>query len=259
VSSAVLRALLVVSCGSALGCADLRPDLMLVEHVVFEGADRATVASLRHLSDLHNGDRTWEVDVEAVARAVERHPWVAQASAEVVAPATVVVRVVEHEPIALLSQPPAREGDPAAGLYYVDATGLPFMRAHPSDLDYPVITGIGPELARSHPSLPRLAGQEALRLLDEINGRRLVAPGAVSEIVVDAQRGFSVRLVGGARVEFAFVDIERQVDRLEALVTREGVRLDRPILVDVAPAGVAIVRPLDLGGAPGAGASFSSG
>lgn len=254
-----MLALGVLACSWSTGCADLRPDLMLVEHVTFEGADRATPAALRHLADLHNGVRTWEVDTAAVARAVERHPWVERASAEVVGPSTVVVRVVEHEPVALLSQPASREGDPAAGLYYVDATGLPFMRAHPSDLDYPIITGIGPDLARAHPSLPRLAGEEALHLLDELTVRRLVSSDVVSEIAVDAQRGFSVRLVGGARVEFGFVDIEGQVDRLEALVTREGVRLDRPILVDVAPAGVAIVRPLDTSGAAGAAGSFSSG
>src|SRR5690606_17800282 len=102
-----------------------RPDCMLVERVVFEGRARAGEAALRHLADLPNGTTIWSVDLDAVARGVERHPWVRSARAVREWPDRVVVHVEEYEPVALLHYDRT---------YYVDRDGTPFLADATGDL-----------------------------------------------------------------------------------------------------------------------------
>lgn len=211
-----------------------RPDRMLVEHVVFEGAERAEAGELRHLLDLRNGTRIWEVDADALARAAERHPWVASAQARIDWPHTVVVEVEERQAVAVLHSDRA---------LYIDATGRPFLGARAHEADLPQLTGFGPELARLHPDLPAMAVRDALWLLDQLEQRGLAAPEAVSEVSFSEVRGFTVH-VGLARLVFGHGDLPRQIDRLERLVREQGVDLGQPTFVDLAPPSVAIVRPL---------------
>lgn len=225
-----------------LAWALVRPDLMVVERVTFEGYQRATPAQLRHLSDLRNGTTIWEVDLGDLASRLQRHPWVASVVARRRLPGTVAVEVVEHEPAVLLAW--------SSELFYVDAQGRPFLRADSSDLDYPVVTGIGPELQARHPQLPRLALADASWLVAQLDERGLIPAASISEIAFHASRGFTVQLSGSgpdrrtAEVLFGFGDYERQLEHLASLLDR-GVDLTSPLHVDVAPPTVAIVRPLD--------------
>lgn len=232
----------VAAVSASLVVVALRPDRLYVEHVVFEGADRAAPGELRHLSDLANGTTMWDVDLDVVAAGVARHPWVRAARAERRWPATVVVQVEEHEPAALL----AFEG----GLFYVDADGTPFLRASADDLDHPVITGIDPELGVRHPALPRLAARDALWVLEALDERALLPRDRVSEVAFHPLRGYTIRLSGGtaeapaSEVLFSVGAYERQLARLAALLDR-GVDLTGSVHVDLGPERVAIVRPVD--------------
>lgn len=212
-----------------------RPDCMLVERVVFDGHERAGLAELRHLADLPNGTTIWSVDLEAVARGVERHPWVRRARAVRQWPDRVVVDIEEYVPVALLHYDRT---------YYVDRDGTPFLADATNDLDHPSITGIGPELERAHPDLPRLAVRDALWLIDELDARGLIPREQISEIAFSRTQGFTVH---GPRARFAFGvdDLENRLARLERLLTEGRVHPNSPLLVDLAPATVAIVRPLD--------------
>jgi len=209
----------------------LRPAAWLVEQVVFEGAHRATNAELRHLSDLRNGTRIWDVDAEAIARGVARHPWVARAQVTREWPRTVRIRLDEHVPVALVHQDEE--------LLVLSAQGVPFARALPGDLDFPHITGTD---ASGHPDLPALIAREGLGLLARLDERGLVPRSAVSEVAFSDTLGFTV-IAGRGRLAFAHDHLDRQVDRLAALVAR-GVDPLGPQYVDLAPATVAIVRPL---------------
>ncbi|MCO4747456.1 MAG: FtsQ-type POTRA domain-containing protein [Proteobacteria bacterium] len=213
----------------------VRPDLMMVERVEFVGQGRADSPSLRHLSDIRNGTTIWSVDVDGARQGVERHPWVRSATARRVFPDTVRIEVEERTPIALLR---------LDGLYYVDRDGEVFLEVDGSDLDYPVLTGIDDSLAKLHPDLPRLAVRDALALIDALDDRGLVARPEVSEVAFASTRGFTVHTLGGARIRFGLDGRERQVDRLARLVEQD-IDLSVPVLVDLAPASVAIVRPLE--------------
>lgn len=225
--------------GTAAACALLvRPDLMLVEQVAFEGVRHARPGALRHLTDIRNGTTIWSIDLEAAARGVERHPWVRSARASRQWPDTVTVEVEEYVPVAILHYD---------DLYYVDADGLPFLRGNLPDLDFPNLTGIEPSLERRHPGLPGLATRDALALLSDLDERGLAGAGVVSEIAFSETRGFTVH-IGPSRVLLGLEDIDGQLDRLSTLVERGEVDLSEPTWVDLAPASVAIVRPLDIPG-----------
>lgn len=238
-----LRTLVTIAvvCGS-IGVLLLvvRPEQWLVERVEFEGQRRATVAELRHLSDLRNGTAVWQVDADRVADQLERHPWVRSATVTVTWPRTVHVEIVEHQPVALLHR---ESNDPAEGaLVYVDEEGAPFLPARPGDLDYPHLTGFEPELSRLHPELGPLAIQDALWLITTLDDRGLVARDRVSEVAFSRTVGFTL-VTDEARLVFGHGDLAGQIDRLSLLVS-QGLSLDSPTYVDLAPATVAIVRPL---------------
>jgi hypothetical protein len=225
-----------------------RPDLMLVEHVVFVGSDRAAEGELRHLADLRNGTTMWGVDLARAGGGVARHPWVRGATAVRRWPDTIVIEVDEYRPAALL------QGE---GLSYVDAEGAVFLqvptdsaRAASWDLDLPVITGLDPSLRRLHPDLPGLVVGDALSLLAELDERGFVSRDRVSEVNFSTSRGFTVHLVGGARVIVDLEGRERQLGRL-ALLLEGGLDLSEAVLVDLAPASLAIVRPLPSPGGEG--------
>lgn len=214
----------------------VHPDRWLIERVVFEGAERARIAELRHLSDLRNGTLVWAVEPLAIATAVERHPWVRSAAVRVIWPDTVHIQVEEHRVAALL-----HEHD---RLLYIGHDGAAFLVAQPADLDYPHVTGIGRELGAKHPQLGNLAVQNALHLIDRLDREDLVAREDLSEIAFSPSLGFTVH-TSGARIVFGHGDLQRQLDRLSALVA-EGLDLRRRAYIDLAPETVAIVRPLEI-------------
>ena len=238
-----LRTLVTISvvCGG-LGMLLLvvRPEQWLVERVAFEGQRRATPAELRHLSDLRNGTAIWQVDVERVAEQLERHPWVRSATVTVAWPRTVHVDITEHRPVALLHR---ESDDPAESvIVYVDEEGTPFLPARPGDLDYPHLTGFEPELSRLHPDLGPLAIRDALWLITTLDDRGLVSRDRVSEVAFSRTVGFTL-VTDQARLVFGHGDLAQQIDRLSLLVS-QGLSLEDPTYIDLAPATVAIVRPL---------------
>jgi cell division protein FtsQ len=223
----------VVQAGIGFGL--LRPDHMLVEHVRFEGNARASEVSLRHLVDVRNGTTMWTVDLDRAGTGAAHHPWVRSATARREWPDTVVVTVDEYRPVALLA---------SNGLRYVDADGTAFLAASSDDVDYPILSGIDPDLAEAHPDLPRVVVKTALHLLDDVDASGLFTRDDVSEVHFDASVGFSVQLRSGARVIFGLDGQQHELERLASLV-RRGVDLHQRVLVDLAPESIAIVRPLD--------------
>lgn len=231
---AAAAALLSVTTTVVAAGLTLRPDLWVVEQVRFEGADRAGAKGLRHLADLRNGTTVWAVDAQAVAQGVERHPWVRSAEGRFEWPATVVVDIEEHRPVALLASGP---------MHYLDAEGLPFAPANTDDLDYPVITGIEPGLAELQPEVPRKAIRSALELLAAVDATGVIPEGQVAEVNFSSTRGFTVYVSGGARILFDLENFDAQSERLAQLAAA-GVDVTEALHIDLVPESVAIVRPI---------------
>lgn len=247
----VFLSLLVATALVAMGWLVVRPDDMFVERLEFVGNVRATWSELRHLSEVRNGSRLWEVDLPTVTGGVSRHPWVAAVRTERRFPSTLVVHVEEHTPVAMLAL--------GEEMFYVDASGRAFLRVQSDDLDHPVITGIEPQFAEHDERLPGLVLHDALWLLEQLDTRNLIPRSRVSELRFHRSRGFTLQTAGStqghptAEILFGVGDYERQLQHLGALLVR-NVDLTLPLHVDLAPERVAIVRPRDGFGPPGTAA-----
>lgn len=210
------------------------PRALMVQEVRFEGNQRASDVELRHLVDVPNGTTHLGVSDDAVANGAEQHPWVREAYVRRTWHGLVVV-VGEHRPVAL-----AQIGEE---LFYVDQFGTAFLPARSDDLDYPVIAGLGADISALHPSLERVVLRDAVALLDTADERGLVSLDAVSEVVFTPSRGFTIHMRLGSEVLFGLDGHNGQLDRLSTLMD-SGVDLSTATYVDLAPARVAIVRPL---------------
>lgn len=220
----------------------LASPLLRVARVEIEGLRRVHAAELRHLAGVSNGALLTAIDDRDVVDRVSAHPWVESVEVERVWPSTLVIRVTEHSPVAMVR----REG----ALWYVDAGGVPFLRARLDDADYPVIAGLPEELAALDARAGRLVIRDALALLDALSETTFAAEVEASEVVFSVERGFELRLVSvtdgrpGARVVVGYVRPGEARARLARLadVVANGVRLTSPVLVDVGGDRVALVR-----------------
>ncbi len=250
-SVGIVLAVCVLAVASALA----RPEVLVVERVEFDGAVRARMPALRHLADIRNGTRLWSVDPTLVSARVMRHPWVRAAETERSLDGTVRVRIQEHRPVALLAW--------GGRMLLVDEGGWPFLEADGTTVDLPVLLGVGPAEERRDPEIPRLVLRDALWLLDRLDAERLVPRHAVSDMTFEWHRGFTLRTTAisadrpPSEILFGFDDYGRQIRRLAKLV-EQGLDWTEGIYVDLAPASVAIVRPLAEPGTTGDGAPSSA-
>lgn len=219
---------------SILGTVWLKPDLLRVEKVNFSGNYRATDMSLRHLTNIRNGTYLWDVDLERAVRGVEKHPWVRTARIRRTFPNYLSISIQEHQPVAMVL---------GERLTYVNERGEQFLMANSSAVDFPMITGVGKEVRQAHPELPKAIVQEGVALLKNLEDQRLIASSEISELSFDRALGWTVYVENGARFLFGLDNLPRQLARLEQLLEQELSVFDS-VVVDLAPATVAIVKPL---------------
>jgi cell division protein FtsQ len=94
------------------------------------GNVRLTAAEVQRLAGISIGDNVLRVGIEEAVGSLERSPWVAQASVERSLPSTLVVRVVERDPVAWLRD---REGPVVVA---ADGTVLERAARRPSDIPF---------------------------------------------------------------------------------------------------------------------------
>jgi cell division septal protein FtsQ len=205
-----------------------------VTELSVSGNRHASSVALRHLADVRVGDSLAFVDLDAVVEGVSQHPWVASATVRRVFPGKLSITVVEHQTEMLLL---------ADGLYRVAGDGTVFAKARSSDLDLPILTGMGPDLAGASPVAARGVVRQALRLLSLVEESGAVPLNQVSEVRFGTDLGFSLILRNGSRIHFGYQDPAIQTNRLAALRT-VGLDLSRAHEVDLDLDGMAIVTPL---------------
>ncbi len=205
-----------------------------VHEVRFVGAERTSPVALRHLADLRTGEHLASADLGHTVVNIERHPWVSSARARRVFPSTVEIELVEHEPVLLLA---------VDGLWYLDAAGQPFRRARTDDLDYPVLTGLSPELVEQHPGLAAAASRAALATLAAAEAEGVLSSADISELNLDLERGFTVVLRSGSELVLGWTDPSERFVRVAQMVDA-GLDLDTPHRVDLGSQALAIATPL---------------
>lgn len=208
-SAAAVAAIALLAWGAwAIGW---RGDLLRVREIRFEGLSRVPAGELRELSPVGVGEHLLTADVDALAAALARHPWVASVEVRRTLPPAIEVAVTERRATALVD---------LDGLYLLDELGRVFKRATPGDgLDLPVVTGVSREdfVERQAELEPLLAG--ALALAERWNERGLGRRKVLSEIHVDPDWGVSL-FTGdeGIEVRLGTGDIPAKLERLERVL-----------------------------------------
>jgi len=190
-------------------------DYFKITSISVNGCNETSAEKVRSESGIKINSSILSLDEEAITADVkEQNGWVR--SVEIIRkwPDSVVIKIHEYEPHALIS---LVEGE-RPGLYYMDKSGEPFVQADSEmELDFPVITGlekISDEAVRSK----RI--NEALQFLRLIRANNPNLPAqSVSEINIDSEEGLVVYLVEYPfPVFFGHGDIRKKYIRLRKVL-----------------------------------------
>jgi cell division protein FtsQ len=134
--------------------------LFAARSIAVEGAAHESAAAVRAAAGVHGAPSMLRLDTGAVARRVERLPWVADASVSIRWPNTLVIRITEWEPVAYT---PARGGEFA--LLASNGRVLDDVKVRPSA--YLKVVGV----ASLPPAGSTIAGGSAVDLVDRLPQR----------------------------------------------------------------------------------------
>ena len=156
-----------------------------------QGSFNSSPDEIRTSSGITVGSSLFSVDDEAISAAVKKENlWVDQIRVSRNWPDTVILRVQEYEPYALV----AVGGGERDQLYYLDKKGTVFVKtSFGMDLDFPVITGLEDIGVIEGAAEEIMAPLELLRLAGNNNPNLPIQ--SISELHVDAQEGLVLHLV----------------------------------------------------------------
>ncbi len=153
-----------------------------VSEIVVTPTRHVRAGALLESVDLRPGLSLWRIDPEALAARLEAQPWIRRARVRREFPRRLVVDVAERVPVAILF---------LDQLYYVDSTGLAFVRVGERDpLDLPFVTGVEAAIVADERPFARHAIRRALRVLDLMRSAGL--PFRVSEVHIEREQGITV-------------------------------------------------------------------
>jgi cell division protein FtsQ len=213
--------------GALVYAADLAADYLdessgfRVERIEVAGNERLTREEVLSRAGLVPGSSIFDVDIQEARRRLLLDPWIVRAFVEKKMPATVLVRLVERRPIAILS------GDRALHLVGEDAAVIAPVRT--ADVpDLPVLTGFDLDRRRTDPVGLREELETAvdlLRLVDEVGmpGRRTIA-----ELHLSVRGGFDLIAGDGLVVHLGQGPYRPKLRRLSETVAALAARSLNP-------------------------------
>jgi len=229
---AVLFATVVGFWGGADTVAGWGEDPWRVESVEVIGAKRLSAVEVAKAAGVTPGTEFEAAEPERVARALGEHAWVAEARAARLPGGTVVLSVLEREPLAVIEARSGplgvdAEGRPFAVLDSNEARDLPRLRCEdtppPGEAD------------------ARIA--EAIRVARSLPDRGLALP---REIELKGERdpeGLVLRLPGlDARFVLGDQELDARVGKLAELMAKRPAELADAVSVDLRFAGQAVLR-----------------
>jgi len=170
----------------------------LIRTIAVEGAQRLSVAEIRRLLPFREGDRLFGVSLTDAAQRLSDQSWIAEATLYRVLPDTVVVRVQERQPSAMVRD--------AAGGWYVDRDGVVLgpQNERPGPEMF-VVDGVSVAQLRAGAWSERRRLQQALELLDLLRG-----DGVDAAVVTMRQEDEAVAAFGAWRLHFRAGHYEEQ-------------------------------------------------
>ncbi len=246
-------AFVVVSLALGIGLAALQdgrgvgwlgPELGAVDTIAVQGQDRLTSGEIAAATGVARGSALASVDPAAVEARLSALPWIAEADVLRLPPATLLVRVREREPRALLV---AQAADGNGRL--VDETGAPFDSAPIAD-ELPLLVG-GGALASGERYEVLAEALELLAALDAAGIQSLADDqGRVALHLPESDSPEGWVVDGAARVVLGHDGLEGRLGRLAELLRSDvlAAREDNARLrIDLRFAQQAVLRDLSAG------------
>lgn len=187
-----------------------------LKSITVAGTSRTDKVELCRLAGLLPGQNLFRMDVGAMTRAMEQHPWVRKVTVTRHFPSAVSVEVEEHKAAAL-----AVLGE----LYLLDSEGEPFKKLERGDaVDLPLVTGINREKYVEKPEDAAARFRKALELAALF--RTVKGKGeTLSEVRIEGT-DFTVVTQGGTEIRLGDEGWEEKLARLQKVRTeldRRGV------------------------------------
>jgi len=235
VMSAVLAAVVY---GPPLVRAIVDHPYFAVTEIMVTPTQHVRAGTLLDSADLRAGVSLWRVDPATLAAQLEFHPWIRRARVRREFPRRLIIELAEREPAAILF---------LDQLYYVDSTGLAFVRVGERDsLDLPFVTGVEAAIvAHEHP-FARHAIRQALRLLQLMQASGL--PFRVSEVHIERAQGITVfPIEPRVALTFGWSGFEKKLTRLTRVLQDFRGRERQIREIDLTMGTAAVVRLRQLG------------
>lgn len=146
-----------------------------IRTITVEGASKLTPESIAKAGGVAVGQNVFSVDLEQAKKAIEKEPYVAEATVTRKLPNTISIQVVERQPAILV----ALEDK----LFLATQDGHVFKELGPEDAyDLPLVTGIKPELAVNDRDGLAILVRRALDVVDEVQKTSIAKRYPVQEV-----------------------------------------------------------------------------
>ncbi len=178
-----------------------------VRQIEVEGNRRVSREAILSLARMEEMSNLFTVKLAEVAGRIGSHPWIEQVRVSKVFPKTMVIRVEERKPIAILQ---------LEDLYYIDAKGWVFSTVGEKDrYDYPFLTGLTRQsLERDRKEADHLIAK-ALELLWTVEKEKAPPLDQISEIHMERTYGIDCFTQGeGVEVRMGWEQFGEKVRRL---------------------------------------------
>jgi cell division protein FtsQ len=177
-----------------------------LQQVDVTGTKRLSKQEVIESAEIDSGANLLTVNIAAVARRVETHPWIRCASVYRRFPGVLQIEVVERQPRAMLT---------AGKLYYVDDRGEFFSKRLPGDgVNLPLLTGLTREDLETRRNEVEDVVRASLSLLELMEKTESdLKPGVISEIRIDLGEGLTAITQAGRSVVFGRGGFEGKLQR----------------------------------------------
>ena len=204
-----------------------------VSEIVVTPTRHVRAGSLLESVDLRPGVSLWRIDPERLAARLEEQPWIRRAAVRREFPRRLIVDLVERRPAAILY---------LDQLYYVDSTGLAFVRVGERDpIDLPFVTGVEAAIVADERPFARHAIRQALRLLQLMQAAGL--PFRVSEVHIEREQGITVfPIEPRAALTFGWSGFGTKLTRLTRVLRDFRGRESQIREIDLTMGAAAVVR-----------------
>lgn len=183
-----------------------RATFLKLERIEVTTLKRLTRQDVLTQAGVNPGDDMLSIRLSRIGEQLAKNPWVEKVKVRRYFPHTLIIDIVEREPVAVVNM---------GYLYYLDKNGEIFKPLTVGDqLDYPVLTGITEEDMGKDPSGSKEALKNVLELIALLKGGTVFALSDVSEIHYDKGYGFTLfSAQGGVPVRLGSSDFSDKLMR----------------------------------------------